>query len=367
MNSKTCFSAVALTLLTAVFFSSSRVSAQFTYAPDPSTPPALTDIQIRPVELSLFPFLLTSRLQFKAENGSLFLTQTVEGLIIDNKTETDVWSGKLGAEPQKFTLKVTEDDQSISDQNGKVIWSEPLKPGLIMDFDQHGCVRVLDADGKQLGVGFVDKEAGDASLMALRPKQFRGSSFVTEGMRVDTDPVQQITSVYSGTQLIWSGPRPSNDGIQWGRVGNVVSGIALRQYPAGTTIDFEITPQTATMTISDKEHRLLETAPAETLRLTALSGDEKFRSDIRNYFLYHAPPTITQANLNVPGQIRVLYRTSGGDWAGEKSIHVMKKTRQATGTQRSETDLEVWTADFDKNGNRIGGGQYVQSASYNNG
>ncbi len=327
MNSKRSPHVAGFALLMTSFFFALPAFAQSSPATQlpVSQQPALKDIQIQPPVLGIFDILWPSNLQFEDKDDALLLTQPPQmwgGTKPDSKV---LWAGKFGAKPQTFTLETTASEEDLKDDTGKVLWSQQFEePSLTLDFDRRNHIRLLDSIGNELGFAPTDESFPHIYPVHHHSEPFHGKWMDSGGIRIETDTDRQQTTVTSGTQLIWSGHRPPNDGVRLGRSPeSAVYGIPTRKFPVGLTITFEVTRETGSMSITDENHRLLETEPVETLHLTALCDDEKFRKSIHNWFLFSPHDATTQVDLNAPGQIYVEYHTAAGDWAGKETIHAI--------------------------------------------
>ncbi len=314
----------------------------------------LKDIEIVPPVLMLFPFIHSdSSLQFEEKDGNLLFTQPPT-MWSDPKPDSKIlWSGKFGAEPQNVTLEVTASEEDFKDDTGQVVWSEPLEePSLTIDFTRRNHLRLLDSQGKELGFAPVDNSSPPAYQPVV---PFQGKAFGSDGIWVVTDTGQQRTTVYSGNQLMWSGPRPANDGVRFGLLpGSRVYGIPTADFPVGTRLTFAVSRDAGSVIITDEAHQLLETKPADTLHCTILTSDEKFRKSIQNWFLFISHIVPTQVKLNAPGKIDAEYRAANGEWAGKTSIHTTVELRHVAWSRKPQTYLDTEVANFDKTGKLIG-------------
>ncbi len=358
MHTKTLVSTFSFAALVASFGPPAPASAQVTYAPEPSAPLTAKDITARPPVLGMEPILYAEGgpLQFEVRSGALVLTQT-PGWVRNNQPENKVlWSGSSGTESQKFSLVTTKDEERIEDGTGKTVWSQPIKPKLTLDFDRPGLVRLLDANGKELGSGPVNNEPHHFPQFLNGHRFTKGFSTTDHGVHVEVDVFDQQTAVYDGKYLLWSGPRPSNDGIQLGSSpGSQVMGIATSRYSAGSVIPFTVSKEVGSMDIADRDHRLLETVPTGTLRLTVPNNDAAFRKDIRNVWLFQPHVALTQADPLTPGQLYVQYHDANGNWVSGELVRADKVTRRFAGIQPSpavirQEMLEVRTNNLNEAG-----------------
>jgi len=359
MHSQQFAFAVTFIALLGGFTSALPASTQVTYAPEPSAPLTAKDVSTRPPVLGMEPILYAEGgpLQFEVRSSALVLTQT-PGWVRNNKPENKVlWSGSSSMEPQRFSLVTTGTEERIEDGMGKQIWSQPIRPKLTLDFDQPGLVRLLDANGKELGSGPVNNEPHHFPQFLNGHRFTKGFSTTDHGVHVEVDVFDQQTAVYDGKYLLWSGPRPSNNGIQLGSSpGSQVMGIATSRYNAGSVIPFTVSKEIGSMDVADRDHHLLETVPTETLRLTVLNNDAAFRKDIRNVWLFQPHVALTQADPLTPGQLYVQYHDANGSWVSGELVRADKVTRRFAGIQPSpavirQEMLEVRTNNLNEAGN----------------
>lgn len=359
MHTKTVAPAFAFVASIAGFISALPASAQVTYAPEPSVPLTAKDVSTRPPVLGMETILYAEGgpLQFEVRSGALVLTQTPEGIVTDKPENKVLWSGSSGTEPQKFSLVTTKDEERIEDGTGKTVWSQPIKPKLTLDFDQPGLVRLLDVNGKELGSGPVNNEPHHFP-QSLNGHHFtKGFSTTDHGVHAEVDVFDQQTAVYDGKYLLWSGPRPSNDGIQLGNSpGSQVMGVATSRYNAGSVITFTVSKEIGSMDVANRDHHLLETVPTETLRLTVLNNDAASRKDIQNFWLFQPHIALTQADPLAPGQLYVSYHAANGTLVNEELVRADKVTHQfrriPMSTAPTHQDmLEVKTTNLNEAGN----------------
>jgi len=132
------------------------------------------------------------------------------------------------------------------------------------------------------------------------------------------------------------------------------AGIAATRYNAGLVVPFTITKESGSMDIADKNHRLLETASSESLRLTVLTADEKFPKyapspfSARNTFEFLPDVARTQANPLSPGRLYVTYHATDGNWAAAQLVRANRvRVLPAPGRQDM---LEVNTKNLNEAG-----------------
>ena len=115
-----------------------------------------------------------------------------------------------------------------------------------------------------------------------------------------------------------------------------------------------VTRETGTANIVDIDHGLLETLPAETLRLTVLNN-EKLRNDPRNVFLFAPHIALTRINLSAPGFINIQYKTANGDASEKETISAVQRTQPRSGDGQPKDTLQTVTTNFDNTGKVTGG------------
>lgn len=189
-----------LVMLIAGMLSSLPASAQgqITYFPDISVPLNTKQIQVHSPTLNLSSVIWTSDVQFEERNSSLVITQPAMGSAFSKPAGKILWSGKLGTEPQRFAFATTNTKEELKDSTGKVIWSRETQPSLTLDFDQPGLVRLLDADGKELGTAPVDHTVPPIFPAHHYREPFFGSTSDYGGIRVEKDTGREQTTILAG-------------------------------------------------------------------------------------------------------------------------------------------------------------------------
>jgi len=147
-----------------------------------------------------------------------------------------------------------------------------------------------------------------------------------------TEPLKFIFAMGEGEErlldntgkIIWSQATSEQAGV----------GIAATRYNAGLVVPFTITKESGTVDVADRSHRLLKTAPSESLRLTVLTADEKFPKyapspfSARNNFELLPDVARTQPDPLAPGRLYVTYHNADGAWVDGERMRVNKATQQ---------------------------------------
>ena len=134
MNSRTYPLAASLVLLISgpvtASAQSTNAPAKIIYAPEPSTPPALKDIQIDSPTLRLSELFYSSELWFEENGGRLLLKvpTPAKGFVIPAPDPQTLWASKLDFQAHPFVFEETSTRQDLKDNMGKVLWSQPLPP-----------------------------------------------------------------------------------------------------------------------------------------------------------------------------------------------------------------------------------------------
>lgn len=207
-----------------------------------------------------------------------------------------------------------------------MLWSQSFLPSLTLDFDRPGYVRLLDADDKELGSAPIDHSAPP-------DYPFCGVPIAYHGILFRTDTRERKTTVYSGKRLLWSGPRPANDGVRIGHsLDSPIQGVPYAPYPAGETITLLVTKKTGSMSVTDKDSHLLEIVPAEVFQMESRCDDQKFVNSNLGGTLFLPHTAMTQAEPLAPGQLYVYYHAANGSWIAGELVRAEKDTRQFLGS-----------------------------------
>lgn len=203
--------------------------------------------------------------QFEFRDGALTLKEYNDSAAGPDRVRL-LWSGPLGAQPQRFSLETTDSEAALKDADGHVLWVEHYTvPSLTLDFSKTGQATLTNEAGQTLWTGPWD---GKRTSRGASPSRVECNGFVFlfpkgEAARLeDTDRA-----------LLWTGPEPKQGGL------SIIDNGQRRPlvwhsipFPVNEKFSYDIADVLESVTLEDKNQAAHGTETVPTIQITKRSS-----------------------------------------------------------------------------------------------